>query len=257
MVDPKHIVKPKFDNFKEEIRNYKDLHYEQYNDTVLPKAQRLLQSNICKSMKANTNGADNYGKLERDSPLNIDGIICMILYCDYTQLSANFTKSFRKSHTFEILESIKRRNSGYFFWSKILRETIDCYGQNRKRGNGLLDKLNGPYFCGMSIELKLPHFDIYLLSPTSTSVQLAVATKFGGNKGMIVELNDPGLHPNNSIRAMNCCWISRFVEEDERYNFLLFDRCGLENWSVHQKIHKHKSQILALYPYKTSLNSNL
>merc|ERR1712176_1025596 len=55
-----------------------------------------------------------------------------------------------------------------------------------------------------------------LNSPTSTSKQLAVATKFGGYNGMILTL-DNGANADQYwyLRCFNCCFLSAFPEEDE------------------------------------------
>merc|ERR1712176_365691 len=55
-----------------------------------------------------------------------------------------------------------------------------------------------------------------LNSPTSTSKQLAVATKFGGYNGMILTF-DNGANADQYwyLRCFNCCFLSAFPEEDE------------------------------------------
>ena len=119
----------------------------------------------------------------------------VILYCDYSDLSTDFTLSFRKSQQFQTLTQIKRKNSRYYHWSKILRDTMEEYGTdyhgeywdtNRFYGETYDDddlsepKLIGPFYCGMSIILKLSQFNMFIYQPLSTSVHLEVAHKFSG-----------------------------------------------------------------------------
>ena len=68
----------------------------------------------------------------------------------------------------------------------------------------------------MSFEMVLPQFYIRLCGPTSTSCQIEVATKFATSKGMVIQLNND--HVNNYVRGFDCSLISRFKEEDERYD---------------------------------------
>ena len=140
------------------------------------------------------------------------------MYCDYTELSRDFTLSFRKSHQFEVLKQIKQKNAKYYHWSKGLKNVIKFYGQrNEYNGkNGKLSRLRGPFYCGMSVILNLPEMRLYIRSPISTSIHLAVAVKFSSNKGMVLEMNNhKGLSQN--MMGMDVSWISRFREEEERY----------------------------------------
>ena len=156
------------------------------------------------------------------------------MYCDYTELSRDFTLSFRKLHQFEILSQTKKRNAAYYYWSKGLKDVIKHFGQNYDRKNGVLLKLRGPFYCGMSVILKIPQFEIFLQSPISTSKQLSVAVKFGGSQGMILELDNTD-EDCREMQGMDVSWISRYREEEER----LFYGCrhgalGIhDNWPLH------------------------
>ena len=75
--------------------------------------------------------------------------------------------------------------------------------------------LKGPFYCGMSTVLKMSQFHIHLLSPTSTSIHIQVALKFGGESGIIMELNNDQMHTKNT-RAFDVSFLSRYKEEDER-----------------------------------------
>ena len=68
--------------------------------------------------------------------------------------------------------------------------------------------------------MNMPQFDIKLLSPTSTSAQLAVAMKFSGAAGIIIEFgNDRGWA--EYVLGLDVSFISRFHEEDERYDVFI------------------------------------
>ena len=68
----------------------------------------------------------------------------------------------------------------------------------------------------MSWVMTLPQFNIYLYSPTSTSVQISVAMTFSGKAGMLMEFDNTTGDAINTM-GFDCSWISRFKEEDERY----------------------------------------
>ena len=161
----------------------------------------------------------HYG-IKGGTPLAVYNLMAVCLYTDFTDLCSNFSSTFRKIHPYESLSSIKRRNSKYWWMSKILRETVELYGKDTNRHNGL----KGPFFTGMSFVMTMPEFMIRLCSPTSTTVHIEVATKFSGQTGIIIKLKagriggvDVGI---DRVRAMDVSWISRYREEDERYDII-------------------------------------
>ena len=206
-----YYVKPKYNNLKEEMLHYKYLSYRKYNK-IVNKAYQYIQTNIAKSMEKG-------GEMGSGEPIELDALICIIMYCDYTDLSRDFTLSFRKRNVFETLKQINKRNQKYYHWSKILKNTIRHYGQYYEEDdgcNGLLSELCGPLYCGMTLVLNISQFNMWIESPLSTTIHLEVAMKFSGEEGMILEMdNEKG--DGQLLKAMDCSWISRYKEEDERY----------------------------------------
>ena len=100
--------------------------------------------------------------------------------------------------------------------SKTLRETVEIFGgcSYKYSKNGVL---RGSYYCGMSVVLNIPEFNIFLCSPTSTSKQIEVAIKFSGDHGIVIQLDNPDTPQYRQLRGFNCSWLSRYKEEDERY----------------------------------------
>ena len=77
------------------------------------------------------------------------------------------------------------------------------------------DESRGPFYCGMSVVLNIPQFAIRLNGPTSTSLHIEVAMRFGGTQGMIIQLNNEGENAEDE-RHFDCEWLSAFPEESER-----------------------------------------
>ena len=104
--------------------------------------------------------------------------------------------------------------------SKLLRETVNIHGACANVDPSARDgdpRMLGPFYCGMSMVMNMPSFAIKLSSPTSTSKQISVATKFSGMSGILVEFwNFKG--DASRVRGMDVSAISRFKEEDERYD---------------------------------------
>lgn len=211
-----------YKNLKEEMMNYPLMDIATYQQ-IWSKAKIYSTSRAFKSATACLHRGyapyEYYG-IEVGSSLGFENLLCILMYTDLTNLSGAFTSTFRKKDPWESLSSIKRRNSRYFHWSKILRETVECYGMN-------WPDLMGPFYTGMSFVMTIPQFQMRLCSPTSTSVQLEVAMKFGGDDGLIMQMNNEGHTGFQVLSAFDCSIYSQYKEEDERYNncilyFILF-----------------------------------
>ena len=202
-----------------------------------------METAIIKGMKARAPGYNYFDgqggipfhyEIGVGSVVTFDHLLSLLLYTDYTELSSNFSSSFRKTKTFESLKNIKKRNSAYFWMSKHLRELVEVYGQcsfgdhkrwdDDKQEHVFINKMTGCFYSGMSVAMNIPSFSMRLSSPTSTSMQLSVAIKFSGRDGMVITLNNPTIRYDDEagqygwLRGFNCCWMSRYKEEDERYD---------------------------------------
>eukprot|EP01084_Bolivina_argentea_P083473 151121_1 len=174
------FVKQKYGSFKEEICNYKHIIFQQYQNEIVIKVNGYIGTDIVKDTKPIDWKCQelHYG-ITKEAKLEFKNLVSLILYTDYSDLCTDFSKSFRKKTPYESLESIKKRNSEYWWMSKILRETVEIFGgcsYGRYNENILL----GPYYCGMSVVMNMSSFNIRLCSPTSTSCTIQVAIKFSG-----------------------------------------------------------------------------
>ena len=116
--------------------------------------------------------------------------------------------------------------SGKFRWPGGLKELISLFGQSYNSGHpwffNLLPPLRGPFYTGMSSVMTMPEFRIRLYGPTSTSMQIAVAARFGGDKGMLIEF-DNSRADGKDVKKYDVSWISRYgSQEDERYGFPIY-----------------------------------
>eukprot|EP01084_Bolivina_argentea_P003037 5667_1 len=214
---------------------YNSLKYEILNNTIcrlkweqfqisLNKANRLIDTENAKKLSAGVVGVEDplhYG-IETGTTISIQNLLSIIIYCDWSELCTKFSKTFRKTKAWETITSVKNRNSEYANWSRILRETVQYFGSmgwdysEDEKWNEEMNTEHGPFYCGINFVLVIPEFNIRLCSPTSTSKQLAVATKFGGDKGIIIQLNNNGNVGGHMLRCFNCSWLSNYKGEDER-----------------------------------------
>ena len=200
-----------YDNFKDEIYQYRhEMSIKTFKQTVMVKVEQYMQSDSVKRIKCPRFHVSNLYQIEWRDAISKDHIISVILYTDYTNLSSNFSSSFRKHGPFDCYQAAKNRNRKYWWWSKYLTETVQVFGANYFQG------LRGPFYSGMSMVLKIPEFNIRLVSPTSTTLHIEVAVKFSGQQGIIIKMDNSKVGPET--KAMDVSWLSRYSEEEERYN---------------------------------------
>eukprot|EP01084_Bolivina_argentea_P123840 219460_1 len=238
--DTKWFITPKYLDLKQEILAHLPL--EHFNNIYFKAKTYLNESNTLKKMKSTyhchmngggitlPSGAHQtvcYGfvyvhDLPFHSPLQIGHIMAVLFYTNFTELSYNFSKSFRKLEDNETDESLKKRNSVWCNMSKLLREAVECYGDDI--GSDLqpkpntYDKTKDVYFHGVSY-LYFNKFVANLSGPTSTTMQIEVASIFAKDGGLILELQRHSGGDAAILRSFNCSIISCYNNEDERIFF--------------------------------------
>eukprot|EP01083_Nonionella_stella_P011501 32643_1 len=205
-------VKRKYKNLKEEMLCHMELN--EYDELVLLKARQFIDCGEVRKIRAPSEifveRHLHYG-IQTGEPLRLENLICVIVYCDFSDLCTEFTATFRAVKVNESLHSIKERNRAFWWMSKILRETVQYFGEN-----GYKEK--GPFFTGMNCVMIVPSFNIRLCSPTSTSKQREIAVNFAKSQGMIIQMNNLDSHCK-ILRFWDCSWISRYPDEAERLFF--------------------------------------
>ena len=177
-----------------------------YNVVVL-KARNYFESESVRKMNA-------FGcRLEEGTPITLQHLIAIILYCDIGPLCTAFSETFRKENVFESMESLMRRHSKYGIFGKLVVELVLDFGTH-----GLViygKEESGPFFCGIDCILNVGTFAICLNGPCSTSTVRTVALGFATSRGIIVKLYNGGFEGQYE-RFFNCQWISNYTEEAER-----------------------------------------
>ena len=160
-------VRQKYASFKEEILTHIDL--KKYSEQVQLKAQTYAKTTIARQTCATDEDNDLHYGIKEGTPLSMQNLMALILYCNCTKLSRTFSATFRCIVPAEPLFSVKSRNREYWWWSKILRETVEYFGSNRYGRNygGEHYASKGPYYCGMSELLSVSEFNIRLNAPVS------------------------------------------------------------------------------------------
>ena len=210
-------VSPKYNTYKQEILSH--LTKEKYDEMMI-KAEQYMDTIRVKSIKPNNIGYMllKYG-ISKDDRLEMEHIMSIILYTDYSSFCTSFSSTFRKISSMETMENVKRRNSAFWHQSKLFREAVEGFGSlndDEFLQDGI-KTISGPYFSGLDVILTVPEFSLRLSAPTSTSVHIEVSINFAKRTGIIIQLNNPIGHPSSIfLPVFDVSWISRFPDEDER-----------------------------------------
>eukprot|EP01084_Bolivina_argentea_P160094 278808_1 len=141
--------------------------------------------------------------------LSMQHIMAVMIYCNYTALQYEFTKTFRKIYKNEADESLIKRHSNFYYLGKYLKESVATSGC--KCGT----KIN-KFYHGINKDMLFPKVgDMdgnYIFGPVSTSIQFEVAVNFTNNNGIIVEFRGGGAYPASHLAVF---WLSDYGNESE------------------------------------------
>eukprot|EP01084_Bolivina_argentea_P158021 275313_1 len=252
------FIRQKHASFREEILEEKYITHEEYIKMVVIKVNAYIKSDIVKATKPVSFGApymNRYG-ISKGCLLSFEHLLSLVIYCDYNELSFDFSSSFRSIYWFETLSHIKKRNGKYYYLSKFLRETVEGYGQCSAPEDITKEgiQLSGPFYCGMNQLLHMPALNIRLCAPASTSIHMEVAIKFSTEDGIIIQFDNPATSPQYSyLRGFNVSWISRYKEESERLFFGGFYYVKIQSVRVRPTKQNFEEFINAMYYLDTML----
>eukprot|EP01084_Bolivina_argentea_P300303 517778_1 len=131
-----------------------------------------------------------------------------MIYCNYTVLQYEFSKTFRKVSLEETKENIKERHSYFWHFSKSLQEAVSI------NGVAIYQETIKRFYHGIGQELVFTSTTNkqYIYGPLSTSSSMEVATIFTNmNNGIIIELGDN----IGYALQLSVGWLSRFGNEAE------------------------------------------
>ena len=211
--DDLFVANAKFRDLKEEAIESGLCSPAQFAAMVL-KAEELMKSEKIKGLRARSYGHARYYGIVDGAEITVKHVQSVVLYTDFTKLCSVFSATFRPDHLGESLDSIKTRNASWFEMSKLLRETVECFGNRKKRAENPNGE-NGPFFCGVNRLMIVSSFGIRLCSPTSTSKARSVAIRFADTEGIVLRFNNE----EGALKFFDCSAVSAFTEESERLFF--------------------------------------
>ena len=201
-------VSKKYDNLKLEIMDnmFYPLEITKFIETHIKAKKLLNDSNIIKSMSCD--GNNPYG-IEKNEILNIENIMSLIIYCDFDGLTSHLISTYYPLSYMESDHELIDRHREYWNWSKLLNETVQCFGNIVNKSK--IDK----YF----IITKEQYFDKFMLNfnrPCSMTTNLNISTLYCPDNGIILEMKKTNFYIGELLRYFDCSLISSFSLESEK-----------------------------------------
>eukprot|EP01084_Bolivina_argentea_P027340 50837_1 len=144
--------------------------------------------------------------IKRKDKIALHHLICIILYCDYTELSYHLSLSMKYSSTIKTFQQLKSYHSNYYWFSKYLIQLVHFFG----RWGG--KHWAGYFYHGLNKSFNLGSTAITFSHPVSTTKTLEIVNYYMNdckNDGMVLKLR----HQRGSF--MDCSIISTNTNENE------------------------------------------
>eukprot|EP01084_Bolivina_argentea_P297767 513044_1 len=142
-------------------------------------------------------------------------ILSLVLFTDFSQFCVDFKNSFCPISETETLQDVKKRNSNYFWMSKLLREVVEMYGSSGYNEYDYdNDTFSGPFYACSSEQISVTEFNVRICLPMSTSRKLETAKSYAGSKGITLQFNNKGSQ-YECLRGFDCSFISKCPQESE------------------------------------------
>eukprot|EP01084_Bolivina_argentea_P142701 250668_1 len=195
-------VQKKYSCLKEELlRNpIAQLTIQQFNHEY-SKSVNSFNSRHCKThFRPYTQNKHQISGVKHQNPhITIDHLLCMMIYCNYTDLQHLFSKTYRINVDL---------HNNYYHLGKFLKDGVHKFGSSIKKAKGK------KFYHGIGKSMTFPSYiaNICICCPLSTSASFSVATNFtNANNGMVIEFAST----KQNTKYISLAWVSDYPSENE------------------------------------------
>ena len=185
-------IAPKYKSLKVEVLEGAEnklsiIQYENSMKTALSKFNSYGKH----IQKATLRWEQIYG-IKRGSIITLDHIIAITFYTDYTELSSEFSTSYRRLSADESDETLKKRHQLFANWARLMREAVEVFGTHLSKAPNY--KL---FYHGITKRMVFSGFCQRFCGPTSCTLSLDIAVGFANQSeygdGIVISINNNGM----------------------------------------------------------------
>eukprot|EP01084_Bolivina_argentea_P215050 365067_1 len=193
---------------------------------LVQKASIHIDSAHVKKIKCPRKQSAKFYEMKYGDVMQEQHLIAMMLYCNCDTLQKKLSETYRKKNSNESDEELKLRHRNYYFWARLLRENVECFGTTKPKNKEFT--MSVKLFCGINKEFTFKSMLANINGPLSTTTEFSVAVNFAQSEvetGLILELemntinwyykSNEGREALNRLTCFNCQWISDFSNEME------------------------------------------
>ena len=119
----------KYKNLKEELLDNEISNLDQNKwDKTMFEVKMNMPSIHRKQLLSDKRGKKLHYGIKAQETISIEHLLSVKLYTSFDVLSFKFSTTFRKLNKNESNKQLKERNAQYSNWSRLLRETVECFG---------------------------------------------------------------------------------------------------------------------------------
>eukprot|EP01084_Bolivina_argentea_P216386 367629_1 len=247
-----YCIYPKYQSLKEELTEnpFCRIPIEQYK-IAYKKAVAHKNSRIGKQMIANPETHHDFSnsllkfevfayEIQKEQPIAIKHLLAVIVYCGFSLLSYEFSKTYRRMDCDDLKDddykryldefcvvvtgtpwthfihsentnnesnsSMKARHGKFYHLARNLNELIHVFSPRAMDAKPYITQ----FYHGINKKMKFISLRENMCQPFSTTSSMEVAINFGGVNGMVLELNSSGWS-----RYYDCQYISPYAAEKE------------------------------------------
>eukprot|EP01084_Bolivina_argentea_P310706 537678_1 len=203
-------VPNKYSSLKEELTQNTVIRitYLQFQNE-LAKANQFKQTNYCKTIRSfvlpfDVFHSNKHFGIPNDTEIFSEHLLAIIIYCAYTNLQFEFSKSYRGENPDDNLYQVKQVHSNFHHFGRLLRECVELFGKRQDKDETRI------FYHGTSKKFTFKNTSALIFGPLSTTSVWEVAVCFSNYQGLILEL-----YPHWQMPYFDCCWLSDFSNEGE------------------------------------------
>eukprot|EP01084_Bolivina_argentea_P213989 363322_1 len=132
----------------------------------------------------------------------------ILFYCNFSSQQYELSATFRRIYWNESDEALKKRHSYFANWSRLLRETVECFGTMMGKSPVKI------FYHGISKEMIFQSVKFCIYGPLSTTADFQIAHgTFAKTEGLVVDI----WNNNAGNYLFDCSFFSDYTDENERF----------------------------------------